>query len=73
MSPTIVGDVVKFTDDMGRKFNALVIYVHSEWPLCLNIAYVDIMGSEDSYGRIIKRTTSIPCKAEGMTGFYFEP
>jgi len=72
MSPTIVGDIVKFTDEQGRIFNALVIYV---WPFCVNIAHVDTTpgGGEDTYGRMIKRTTSVPWKTEGMSGFYVEP
>lgn len=54
----IVGDVVVFHDPLGRPFNSIVIAVWS--PTCINVVTIEEKGTRtDSYGRQIRRPTSI--------------
>ncbi len=66
-----VGDVVIFHDSKGLPHNAIVICVFSpdsgSMPL-LNMVMIEAEGMEDTYGRQIKRETSVIHKSNGVHG-----
>ena len=68
-----VGDKVIFHDEKGVEQNALVICVFDPYPghreKVVNVAVIAEEGHEDSYGRQIRRETSVPHSSEGLHGF----